>query len=132
MFSRNLLQHLLRTIAVGSIIMAALQLVVAARNLETPTSEEAVRLAGLALPLVFLAFLNLIIWTQEYPRRATRLFVHFANGLFLIAAVLVARSLLVTFAILVAGCAAVLSAIAFAFEIHLRRPQVTGTDRLLD
>jgi len=103
--------------------MVAFQLVIAARNLESP-SDEAVRLAGLGLPLLFLAFLNLIVWTQEAPRRNTRLYTHFANGLLLIASVLVTRAIPVPFAFVVAGCTAALSAISFMFEISVRS---TGT-----
>lgn len=100
--------------------MAALQLVVAARSLESQTSEEAVRLAGLALPLVLLAFLNLIVWTQENPRRSMRLYTHFANGLLLVASVLVARAVPVPFAFIVAGGTGALSAVSFLLEISSR------------
>lgn len=99
--------------------MVAFQLVIAAGNLESP-SNEAVRLAGLGLPLLFLAFLNLIVWTQENPRRNTRLYTHFANGLLLIASILVARAVPVSFAFIVAGCTAALSAISFLFEVGSR------------
>ena len=113
------LRAILRFIAVSSIAVVAFQLVVAARNLESP-SNEAVRLAGLALPLLFAAFLNLIVWTQDAPRKNTRLYTHFANGLLLVAAVLVMRAIPVPFAFVVAGCGAALSITAFLFEITFR------------
>lgn len=111
---------LLRVIAVGSIAMVFVQLAIASRNLESPTND-AVRLAGLGLPILFLSFLNLMVWTQENPGRNTRYYTHFANGLLLFAALLVARSVPVSFAYTVAGLTALVSIIAILFEIHFRK-----------
>lgn len=111
-----LLRTILRVIAVASIAVVGFQLVIAARNLESP-SNDAVRLAGLALPLLFAAFLNLIVWAQDAPRKNTRLYTHFANGLLLVAAVLVMRAIPVPFAFVVVGCGIALSLTAFLFEI---------------
>lgn len=109
---------MLRLIAVASIALVFVQLAIAAKNIESP-DNDAVRLAGLGLPLLFLAFLNLIVWSQSHPRRNTRIYTHFANGLLLIASVLVIHAIPVTFAFTVAGCTALLAAISLVFEIGL-------------
>ena len=120
----SVLRLLLQVISVASIGVVAVQLVVAARNLEGP-SNDAVRLAGLALPLLFAAFLNLIVWGQSAPRKNTRIYTHFANGLLLVAAVLVMRAIPVTFAFVVTGCAAALSITSLLFEITNRQSLAT-------
>ena len=119
MRSVPLLRIVLSVIAVASIAVVGTQLVVAARSLGDP-SNNAVRLAGLALPLLFAAFLNMIVWGQPAPRRNTRLFTHFANGLLLVASVLVMRAVPVTFSFVVVACAVALSLIAFILEINFR------------
>ena len=116
----SMLRTLLRIIAVGSIGMIVIQLVIASRNLEAPTND-AVRLAGLGLPLLFLAFLNLIVWTQENVRRNTRYYTHFANALLLVASGLVTRAVAVPFAYAVTGCTAAIAIIAIAFEVHFQK-----------
>lgn len=108
----------LRLIAVASIGLVTVLLAVAARNLESP-DNNAVRLAGLGLPLLLLAFLNMIVWSQENPRRNTRMYTHFANGLLLVASVLVLRAVPVAFAFAVVGCTALLAVISLVFEIGL-------------
>jgi hypothetical protein len=118
MRSIPILRSVLQIIAIASIGVVAVQLVIAARNLEAP-SNDAVRLAGLALPLLFAAFLNLIVWGQAAPKKTARRYTHFANGLLLVAAVLVMRAIPVTFAFVVTACAAALSIISFLFEITL-------------
>ena len=119
MRSLSMLRMLLRVMAVGSIGMVMVQLAIASRNLEAPTND-AVRLAGLGLPLLFLAFLNLIVWTQENVRRNTRYYTHFANGLLLVASALVTRAVAVPFAYAVTACTAVIAVIAIVFEMHFR------------
>lgn len=126
MLSAAALRQILRIIAVVGIAMVVVQLAIASQNLESP-SNDAVRLAGLGLPLLFLAFLNLIVWTQPGPRRNLRLFTHFANGLLLVAAILVMRAVPVLFAFAVAGCTAMLSVISFLLEIHLQQSRGAGT-----
>ncbi len=125
---RNLsaLRMLLRVIAIGSIGMVIVQLAIASRNLEAP-SNDAVRLAGLGLPLLFLAFLNLIVWTQENISRNTRYYTHFANALLLVASGLVARSVAVPFAYAVAGCTALIAIIAIIFEMHFQKPMTNAS-----
>lgn len=110
----------LHVLAVASIALGIYQLVMASRNFAAP-DNDAVRLAGLGLPLMFLAFLNLIVWTQESPGRTSRIFTHIANGLLLVASVLVMRAVPVTFAFLVAGCTAALAGISWLSEIRLRK-----------
>jgi hypothetical protein len=110
----------LQVLAVGSIGLGIYQLVIAARNLESP-DNDAVRLAGLGLPLIFLAFLNLIVWTQDHPRRSTRVFTHISNGLLLIASALVLRAVPVLFALAVTACAAVIALLSLISEMKLRR-----------
>jgi hypothetical protein len=116
----HVLRGALRIIAVGSIGMVCYQLVIAARHLESP-DNDAVRLAGLGLPLLFLAFLNLIVWTQDAPRRNTRTYTHFANLLMVVASALVMRSTGVPFAYGVAAFAAVISILAVLTDMHFRR-----------
>lgn len=99
--------------------MVGYQLSVAARNLESP-SNDAVRLAGLGLPLLFLAFLNLIVWTQDSPRRTTRTYTHFVNVLMLVAASLVSRSVGVSFAYLVTALTAAIAVIAYLLDRDLQ------------
>ena len=115
----KLLRLALQFLAVASIALAVFQLVIAARNIESP-DNDAVRLAGLGLPLMFLAFLNLVVWTQPGPRRNTRIFTHFANGLLLIASALVMRAVPRGFAFMVAGCTASLAAISLWAEFKCR------------
>lgn len=124
--SLSVLRTMLRIIAVGSIAMVIVQLAIASRNLESPTND-AVRLAGLGLPVLFLAFLNLIVWTQEEPKRNTRYYTHFANGLLLVASALVAHSVAAAFAFAVIACTAVVAVIAVLFELHFqKRARMTG------
>lgn len=118
-----MLRLLLRVIAVASIGMVFFQLAVASRDLESPTND-AVRLAGLGLPLLFLAFLNLIVWTQEAPKRNTRYYTHFANGLLLVASGLVASSVQVSFAFAVIACTIAVALIAILFEVQIRKHAV--------
>ncbi len=113
------LRLLLRVIAVASIGMVLFQLAIASRNLESPTND-AVRLAGLGLPLLFLAFLNLIVWTQEAPRKNTRNYTHFANGLLLVASALVGRSVRVPFAYVVIALTVIVALVAISFEHYFR------------
>lgn len=122
MLSSQILRSILRVIAVLSIGVVGVQLFIAARNLEAP-GNDAVRLAGLALPLLFVAFLNLIVWGQPVPRKTTRRYTHFANGLLLVASGLVMRAIPVTFAFVVTSCAAALCVISFFFEISLKELQ---------
>lgn len=124
---RNLatLRLLLRVIAVASICMVVAQLAIAARNLESPTND-AVRLAGLGLPLLFLSFLNLIVWTQEQPRPSTRNYTHFTNVLLLLASALVTGSVGVAFAYAVTACTVVIALVAIMFELHFRKAVSTA------
>lgn len=124
MRSLSTLRTLLRVIAVASIGMVFFQLALASRDLESPTND-AVRLAGLGLPLLFLSFLNLIVWTQETPKRNTRYYTHFANGLLLVASALVARSVQVPYAFAVIACTIVVALIAILFEVHFRAETAT-------
>lgn len=126
---RNLpvLRLLLRIIAVASIGMVFFHLAVASRDLESPTNDS-VRLAGLALPLLFLSFLNLIVWTQEAPKKKTRYYTHFTNGLLLIASALVVYSVRVPFAYAVIACTAIVAVIAMLFEAHFRETVSLRTD----
>lgn len=117
--SGQILRPVLRAIAVLSIGVVGVQLVIAARNLEEP-GNDAVRLAGLALPLLFVAFLNLIVWGQPAPKKNTRVYAHFANSLLLVASGLVMRAIPVTFAFVVTGCAAALCLISLTFEMAIR------------
>lgn len=111
--------------------MVGYQLAAASQHLEAP-DNNAVRLAGLGLPLVFLAFLNLVVWTQESPRRSTRMFAHAANGLMLIASGLVGYSVGVIFAYVVGTFTLVLTLVAISLEIHFRNLRggnpISGTD----
>lgn len=116
----NFLRLALRIIAVFSIALVGIQLVTAAGNIETP-DNDAVRLAGLGLPLLFLAFLNLIVWGQDFPRRSTRTYTHVSNGLMLIASLLVVRAISVTFSYAVAGCTILLAMISLLLEIKAVR-----------
>ncbi len=120
---------LLRVIAVASICMVVAQLVIASRNLESPTND-AVRLAGLGLPLLFLSFLNLIVWTQEQPSRNTRHYTHFANALLLVASALVTGSVEMPFAYAVTACTAVIALVAIMFELHFRKGVTLHDQRL--
>lgn len=120
MLNISTLRMLLRVIAIASIGMVFFQLAVASRDLESPTND-AVRLAGLGLPLLFLSFLNLIVWTQDAPKLNTRYYTHFANGLLLVASALVARSVRVPFAYAVICCTVAVALIATLFEVYVRR-----------
>ena len=65
---------------------------------------QAVQFGELGLPLLFLAFLNGIVWTLDRPATLPRFITHVANGLMLLVAGLVAWLAPVAPAYLVLGC----------------------------
>lgn len=70
---------------------------------------QAVQFGELGLPLLFLAFLNGIVWTLEQPATLARFTAHLANVLMLIVAGLVVWLAPVAPAYLVLGCTVALS-----------------------
>lgn len=91
-------------IAVTATILLILEHVIYTFQSFHTLTLQAVQFGELGLPLLFLAFLNGVVWTLDHPAPLARFVTHLANALMLVVAGLVVWLAPVAPAYLVLGC----------------------------